>query len=422
MKSKQLKIRKEGLLAEMDTLAAKDSTTPEENARMSELENQIKGLDSEIKVEEMKENHLRIRASQTGAEVSPAEDRDIQKYSLLKAIRELTQGGRLTGLEKEMSDEAALEMKNISSISGLGISQKVLMNKVVTRTVLGAASSPVVPTQIGNFIDAVWAKTVLVSLGAQTMAGLTGNVDLPYFSTKPSVKWDAENDAASDAAAALDKVQLTPKRITNYVPLSKLLLVQESADIERKVWDALINATAVHLQRAAIHGASDGPTGLLANNGIGSVLGGTDGAAPTLLHILQLIKEVAIDDADFGALAFLTSPKIRYKLMTTAIEAGHPERVWNILQPEMLVGYRAGVTTLVSDTLDKGSSTGVASAIIFGNWNKMILAQFGAIDLLADPYTSAKSNQVDLILNAFYDVGIEYPASFAAMKDALSGI
>lgn len=422
MKSKQLKIRKEGLLAEMDTLAAKETMTAEEKARWSELENQIRDLDSEIKVEEARENHMRLRASEGGKGVSPAEEKDIQKYSILKAIREQLDGGRLTGLEKEMQDEARREMRGISSISGIGISSKVLANKVVTRTVLGAASSPVVPTSIGNFIDAVWAKTVLVSLGAQTMAGLTGNVDLPYFSTKPSVKWDAENDAASDAAAALDKVSLTPKRITNYVPLSKLLLVQESADIERKVWDALINATAVHLQRAAIHGASDGPTGLLATTGIGSVLGGTDGAAPTLLHVLQLIKEVAIDDADFGALAFLTSPKVRYKLMTTAIEAGHPERVWNILQPDMLVGYKAGVTTLVSDTLDKGSSTGVASAIVFGNWNKMVLAQFGAIDLLADPYTSAKSNQVDLILNAFYDVGIEHPASFAAMKDALSGV
>lgn len=422
MKSKQLKIRKEGLLAEMDSLAGKDSMTAEESQRFTDLETQVKGLDSEIRVEEAKENHLRARAAEAGNEVSPSESRDIQKYSILKAIREQLDGGRLTGLEKEMQDEARREMKGISSISGIGISSKVLANKIVTRTVLGAASSPVVPTQIGNFIDAVWAKTVLVGLGAQTMAGLTGNVDLPYFSTKPSVKWDAENDAASDAAAALDKVSLTPKRTTNYVPLSKLLLVQESADIERKVWDALINATAVNLQRAAIHGADDGPTGLLGTSGIGSVLGGTDGAAPTLLHVLQLIKEVAIDDADFGSLAFLTSPKIRYKLMVTAIESGHPERVWNILQPDMLVGYKAGVTTLVSDALDKGSSTGVASAIIFGNWNKMVLAQFGAIDLLADPYTSAKSNQVDLILNAFYDVGIEHPASFAAMKDALSGI
>jgi len=421
VKSLELKNKREGLLAEMDVLANKAELTADEKNRWSEVRNQVKGLSDEIRTAEEIENHQRVRAGQQPEAISKGDEKDINKYSIVKAIREYMAGQNFTGIEKEMQDEACREMANINGLGGLGISQKVLQHKVVNRTVLGAASSPVVPTQIGNFLEAVWAKTVLVPLGAQTLSGLTGNVDLPYFSTKPAVKFDAENDEASDAGAALNKVSLTPKRITNYVPLSKLLLIQESAAIEQKVWDALIQATAVHLQRAAIHGGSDAPTGLLATSGIGNVAGGTDGAAPTLLHILQLIKEVAIDDADFGALAFLTSPKIRYKLMVTAIESGHPERVWNILQPNMLVGYNAAVTTLISDTLTKGNQS-LSSAIIFGNWNKMILAQFGALDLTVDPYTSAKFNQVDLILNAFYDVGIEHPASFAAMKDALSGI
>lgn len=422
MKSLELKQKREALLAEMDVLANKAELSADEKTRWNELRTQVSGLQRDIAYEEEKENHLRERAGRKAETLSPGDDKDIQKYSLVKAIREQMSGGRLTGLEAEMQQEAVEEMKNISGLSGLGIPLKVLQHKIVQRTVLGAASSPVVPTQIGNFLDAVWARTVLVPLGAQTLTGLTGNVDLPYFSTKPAVKWDAENAAAVDAGAALNKVSLTPKRITNYVPLSKLLLIQESGDIERKVWDALIMATAVHLQRAAIHGGSNAPTGLLATSGIGDVPGGTDGAAPTLTHMLQLQREVAIDDADFGALAYLTSPKVRYKLMTTALESGHPERVWNILQPEMLLGYKAGVSTIISDTLTKGSGSGVSvcSAVIFGNWNKMILAQFGALDLTVDPYTSAKLNQVDLILNAFYDVGIEHPASFAAMKDALS--
>jgi HK97 family phage major capsid protein len=334
----------------------------------------------------------------------------------------MANGKKLTGLEAEMQVEAEAENKSWGGIMGLGISQKVLANKIVTRSTLAAASSPVVPTLVGNFIDAVWAKTVLVPLGAQTLSGLTGNVDLPYFSTKPAVKWDAENDANSDAGAALNKVSLSPHRITNYVPLSKLLLVQEAAGIEQKVWDALISATAVHLQRGALHGASDGPTGLIATSGIGDVAGGTNGLAPTLLHVLELISKIELADADMGSLAFVTSPKIKYKLQTTAIESGHPERVWNILEPTKLVGYNAAVTTLVSDVLVKNGSGAACSAIFFGNWNKMILAQFGAIDMLVDPYSSAKSNIVDLVLNAFYDAAPEHPASFACMKDALSGI
>jgi HK97 family phage major capsid protein len=432
VKSLEFKRKRTALEAEQKELAKKAELSADEKTRWDALETELTELGKEITREESRENILRQEADEKGNHVSRSEEKDIQKYSIVKAIREQLQGGRLTGLEAEMQVEAVREMSQISGIGGLGISSKILHNlhrfqlpeNYKKRTVLGAASSPVVPTNIGNFLDAIWAKTVLVGLGVQTMSGLTGNVELPYISTKPTVKWDAENDAADDAGMALNKVSLTPKRATNYVPLSKLLLIQESADIERKVWDALIQACAVTFQRAAIHGGSDAPTGLLGTVGIGNVAGGTDGAPPTLLHVLQLIKEVAIDDADFGSLAFLTSPKIRYKLMTTAIESGHPERVWNILQPNMLVGYNAAVSTLVSDTLTKGSGSGVSvcSAIIFGNWAKMILAQFGALDLTVDPYTSAKSNQVDLILNAFYDVGIENPVCFSAMKDALSGI
>ena len=420
MKSKILKNRLEVLLAEKDELAGKDSMTAEEKSRWSKIETAEKELLEEIALEESKENHLRTRAANDGTIVSRKEAGDIQKYSIVKAIREKMQGGSLTGLEKEMAEEAEIEMKNISSIAGIGISSKVLMNKTVVRAVLAAASSPVVPTVIGSFIDAVWAKTILVDFGAQTMAGLTGNVDLPCFSSKPAVKWDAENDDADDAGVALGSVPLRPKRLTNYVPLSKLLLVQESADIERKIWDALIRATAVSVQRAALHGAVDGPTGLAATSGIGSVLGGNNGASPTLSHVLQLIREVALDDADFGSLGFVTSPKVRYKLQTTAVESGHPEKVWNYLQPDMLVGDKAGVTTLVRDNLNKGTSTGICSALFFGNWNKMVLAQFGALDLVVDPYSSAKSNRVDLVLNAFYDVGIEHAGSFSAMLDVLT--
>jgi hypothetical protein len=179
-------------------------------------------------------------------------------------------------------------------------------------------------------------------------------------------------------------------------------------------------ATAVKLQGGAIHGGTHACTGLLATSGIGDVAGGADGAAPTFANIQALIREVAQDNCDFGSLAFLTSPKGRWKLQTTAIEAGHPERVWNPVIWDQLMGYKAGVSSIISDTLTKGSSTGVSvcSAIIFGNWNEMTIGQFGALDLTADNITGAKEYTVNLILNAFYDVAITRPQAFAAMKDA----
>ena len=84
----------------------------------------------------------------------------------------------------------------------------------------------------------------------------------------------------------------------------------------------------------------------------------------------------------------------------------------------MLLGYKAGVTSLVPDNLTKGNQSEVCSAIIFGNWNEMTIGQFGGLDLTVDNITGAKSYLVNLILNAFYDVAITRPEAFAAMKDA----
>jgi HK97 family phage major capsid protein len=418
MKSLELKRQKEDLKAERNILANKGELTDAEKLRWTETETINDNLEREIRIEEQRENYVRLQAAEKGNDVSRREEKDFAKYSIVKAIREFVDGRRITGLEAEMHEEAKLENSFAGGVTGLGISERILNTPLIkVRSTLAAGSSPVVATIPMGFIDAVYAKVLLVELGAKTMSGLTSNVDLPYMSTAPATEWLPENEESVDANAALNKYSLTPKRIANFVPLSKLLLMQSSVGIEQIIWNHLISATAVKLQGGAIAGGTHACTGLL-NTSIGSVVGGDNGAAPTHANVLALIKEVAIDNCDYGALAFLCSPSVRWKLQSTAIESGHPERVWNPIVQDQLLGFRAGVTSLVPDNLTKGNQSQVCSAIIFGNWNEMTIGQFGAIDLTVDNLTKAKEYLVNLIINAFYDVAITRPDAFAAMKDA----
>ena len=48
----------------------------------------------------------------------------------------------------------------------------------------------------------------------------------------------------------------------------------------------------------------------LNTSGIGSVAGGTNHASPTLDHLLDLKKEVAVDNADVATCGFLTNSKV----------------------------------------------------------------------------------------------------------------
>ena len=66
------------------------------------------------------------------------------------------------------------------------------------------------------------------------------------------------------------------------------------------------------IDTAAINGSggSNQPTGILNTSGIGSVAGGTNGLAPTLDHLLDLKKEVAVDNADVASCGYLTNAKV----------------------------------------------------------------------------------------------------------------
>ena len=421
MKSHELKQKRDGLLAELDVLANKaEKLTEDEQSRWEKLYKEVNDLNREISFEEQKENIIRLKAAEKGIDLSQKEVRSLQQYSFVKAIQEFMRSGRLTGLEAEMNQEAEKEMTAIGqSISGFGVPSKVLRIGAHTRADITTATAPLVPTDLTGFIDALYAKLVCVALGATVWSGLTSNMSVPRVATAATAGWATEVANASDAGSDTESVSLTPKRLTCYQDVSKLLLLQSPYNVEGIIRDLFISAMAVAYDNACIEGATNGPTGLLATSGIGDVAGGTNGLAPTLVHVLALIKEVAIDNADFGALGFACSPKVRWKLMSTAIESGHPDRVWNILQPETLVGYKALVSTQVPDDLTKGSSSGVCSAIIFGNWTEMICAGFGGIDVTVDTVSQAIGNKVRIVLNSFWDSVLKHPASFAAMKDAL---
>jgi HK97 family phage major capsid protein len=421
MKSVELKQRRDGLLAELDVLANKaEKLTDEETSRWEKLYQDVDGMNRDIKFEEQKESVQRIKAAQSTLDVSTKEVRTLQQYSFVKAIQEFMRTGRLTGLEAEMHQEAEREMSLIGqNVSGFGVPSKVLRIGSQSRAVVTTGTAPMVPTDMIGFIDALYAKLVCVNLGATVWSGLTANLSVPRVATAATAGWATEVADAGDAGSDTEAVTITPKRLTCYQDISKLLILQSPYNVEGIMRNLFISAMQVALDNAHLEGASNGPTGILATSGIGDVAGGTNGVAPTLANILALTKEVAIDNADFGKLAFATNPKARWKLMSTAIESGHPERVWNVLQPDMLLGYRAAVSTAVPGDLTKGSASGTCSAIIFGNWEEMIIAQFGGLDITVDQYSQAIGNKVRIVLNSFWDSVLKHPASFAAMKDAL---
>ena len=151
-----------------------------------------------------------------------------------------------------------------------------------------------------------------------------------------------------------------------------------------------------------------------------ATLSGANGLAPTWQNIIDLETAVATANADVGNMGYLVNAKTRGKLKSTQKFTGtNGMPVWDA-GGAPLNGYQAAVTNAVPSNLTKGTSSGVASAIIFGNFADLMIGMWGTTDLMRDPYANSTSGGVRIIALQDVDVQVRNVESFATMVDALT--
>lgn len=82
-----------------------------------------------------------------------------------------------------------------------------------------------------------------------------------------------------------------------------------------------------------------------------------------------------------------------------------------------LLGYRVARSTLVPSDLTKGSSSGVCSAVVFGNFNDLMIGMFGGLDVVVDPNADLTTGAVRVAAFQMIDVAVRHAQSFAAIQD-----
>lgn len=351
------------------------------------------------------------------------EERDLQRYSLIRAIRAaVNHDWRGAELEREAS-EATAKLLGIEP-RGFYVPQDWLERRDLVKGTPSAGGYLVSTDLLSqSFIELLRNRMMVQRAGATILGGLVGDVAIPKQTGGATAYWVAESGAPTESQQTVGQVALSPKTVGAYTEISRKLLKQSSIDVEAFVRRDLATVLALAIDYAALHGsgASNQPTGIAATSGIGSVAGGVNGAAPTWANIVQLETEVAVDNADIGALAYMTNAKVRGKLKATPRTATYGDiMVWEGNNATPLNGYPAYVTNQVRSDLDKGTSVGICSAIFFGNWADLIIGMWGGLDILVNPYSGDTSGTVRVTALQDVDVAVRHPESFAAMLDALT--
>lgn len=418
----------------LDTVEGeKRAMSDDEERRYADLLSQADALNGKIQREqelEQREADLEqpmraaIKPMSNGGDASIGMSKaDVRRYSLVRAINAMATGNwRDAKLELEASEAVAKRMG--FDPQGLfvpydWVAQQERRDLVKGTTTAGGFT---VATELmaQDFITLLRNKVVVMAAGATVLDGLAGDVAIPRHSAAATAYWVAESGAPTESQQVFEQVAMSPKTVGAFTDISRKLLKQSSISVENFVRGDLASILGIEIDRASLHGSgsSNQPTGVAATSGIGSVAGGTNGLAPTWAHIVALETEVAVDNADVGGLRYITNPKVRGKLKSVAV--GTDQRmVWEN-NDTPLNGYPASVSSQVSSALTKGSSSGVCSAIFFGNWTDLFIGMWGTLDLLVDPYTGGTAGTVRVIALQDTDIAVRHPESFAAMLDALT--
>jgi len=351
-------------------------------------------------------------------------EKEARSFSFMRAINALANPGDRkaqaeAAFERECSD--AFAGKNGRSAQGFFVPVEVQRRDLEVTTANSSTGGKLVATDLVSFIDALRNKMVVTGLGAQMLSGLVGSIAIPRQTAGATAYWVAESGAPTESQQTIDQVTMNPKTVGAFTDISRKLMLQSSIDVEAFVRNDLATVLALAIDLAAINGSGSNnqPTGILATSGIGSVAGGTNGAAPTLANMIDLETAVSVANADVGSLAYLTNAKVRGKLKQTFKNATYGDvPVWG--DGNMVNGYNAAVSNQVPSNLTKGTASGVCSAVLFGNFADLIIGQWGALDLMVDPYSNSTSGTVRVVALQDVDVAVRHAESFAAMKDALT--
>lgn len=361
----------------------------------------------EPKVEEtpVEETPVEENKPEVQEETEPKENRNninntknihMSNFSLIKAINDVVNNRNINEDALNVIEMGATEMRK----SGLSYSGQIQLpveerGDAVAATV-ATDGKEIVATDKLNILSPLMGKSILAEAGATFLTGLVGNISIPNY-TGSTCGWKGELEAADNGKGTFGSVELSPKRLTAYIDISKQFLTQDSVGAEEMLRADIVNSLVAKLEQT-IFGDAAGDTTKPAG-----IFNGAEVVAPSYQGVCA--AEAAVTDYS-GEKRFVMSPTAKSAFKQATI-SGTKSDLRLLLEDGEVDGYP------VSD-----SSNVVAGGYAFGDFSELVVAQWGGIDIVVDPYTLATKNAIRLVINAYFDAKVRRDGAIKAYKIA----
>jgi len=417
MKLNDLKALRASKIAQLKALAEsadlmQRGLSDAEETTVDTINSEVAELDTKIERAEKLEAQV-MRAAFSAATPQPEvmeQSKIQQRYSISKLVRE-AMTGRLTGLEAEMSQEAASDLKN----AGVGVRGLAQIPGFILRNTSTTGGTNVPGQSNTNVLEALVPTPILEQAGANVLRGLAGNINLPSLNDGTDI---INETASATGAAAIAARQLTPQRVASRIDITNELLAAMNQSIDATVQRQFARASAAQVDEMFLTKviAAAASTFVKRNETAAATVAGLTSQVAS-----GLIGALGNANALTNSTAFITSHGLLATARYTPTVSGG---AIPIMQDNQIFGYNAFGTSLAASGLITDASydiysevyanTTAATAlnneadlvpIVIANMENCYVAYWGggAADLVIDPYTLAATGITRLILNMYAD-------------------
>ena len=278
-----------------------------------------------------------------------------------------------------------------------------------------------------RFIDIFRNRSIMRQMGMTSLTGLVGNVDIPKqiagVTDGTSVYWVPEDADVGQIDAQFGLVKLRPKNAGSYMYVTRSMLLQSSIGMDNFTRRELAIALALGMDRAAIEGTgtSDEPLGIVNTPGVNPIIFGENGDVATHPRLVSFETKIAVANADERTMGWVMNAKTRGELKSREKFPGTTgQTLWQEARlgsnQGYVNGYRVGVSNQVPGNLVKGTGTGL-SAVIFGDFSRLVCGEWGTYELAADPYHKFLAGGVRVRIIHTCDIQVTQEKAFSVATD-----
>lgn len=292
--------------------------------------------------------------------------------------------------------QVSLEQINIARAMGVPFLQRELS--------VGnpASAGYLVGTRVVGFDEVLRNTSVVMRLGASTLPGLRENVTIPRQTAAATPEWlTSETTGPNETLQTFVQLALSPKTVAATTGVTRKLLLQSSIAVDSLINADLGAAVALTADKAALSGTgvSGQPTGIDAVSGVGTF----NGTSIDYEDILAAEADLATGNVTPMSPGLATTPTVANLLRARVKFSGTASPIW---EGNLWSGSVNGYTALASNQV-------ASSTAYFGDWSKLVIAEWGTLEIDTNPYGTGWGAGV-LAVRAIYsmDVGVRYPVAF----------